>query len=369
MQNKRVCALIHTGAIIHNYNEIKKQIPHGTAVMPVIKADAYGHGALTFANLLKDEADYFAVATVDEAVELRIKGITNPILVLGHTFSEEQEDAVKNDIILTVTSYEDAVSISDIAKALGKEAKVHIAVDTGMRRIGFKSEEESVAIIEKIASLKNIKIDGVFTHFATADEADKSFTKVQAKRFFDFVKELDAGYIRHCGNSAAIMQHKETSFDMMRPGIILYGLYPSDEVDKSVLELKPVMELVSHVSYVKDIEKGDAVSYGRTFVADKKMRIATIPVGYADGYPRLLSNKGRVIINGKYAPIVGRICMDQFMVDVTDIENVQVGTKATLMGSDGETSVTADEIAFLTGTINYEVVCGVSKRVPREVVE
>ena len=337
--------------------------------MPVIKADAYGHGALTFANLLKDDADYFAVATVDEALELRNNGITNPVLVLGHTFREEQADAIKNDIILTVPSYEDAVNISEIAQSVRKEAKVHIAVDTGMSRIGFKPDEESLGIIEKITSLKNLTIDGVFTHFATADEADKSFTKVQAERFFNFVKDLDAEYACHCGNSAAIMQHISASFDMMRPGIILYGLYPSDEVDKSVLDLKPVMELVSHVAFVKNIEKGDAVSYGRTFVAHKEMRIATIPVGYADGYPRLLSNKGRVIMNGKYAPILGRVCMDQFMVDVTDIEDVQVGTKVTLIGSDGECSVTADEIASLAGTINYEVVCGISKRVPREVVK
>ncbi len=369
MKNKRVCARIHTGAIIHNFNEIKKQIPCGTDIMPVIKADAYGHGALTFANLLKSEADYFAVATVDEAVELRSNGIKNPVLVLGHTFPEEQEVAVANDVIMTVTSYDDAVSISDIAQLQKKEASIHIAVDTGMGRIGFKPDRESIKTIEKIASLKNLKIDGAFTHFATADEEDKSFTKVQTERFFDFVKELDAEYIRHCGNSAAIMQHKSASFDMMRPGIILYGLYPSDEVDKSVLDLKPVMDLISHVSFVKNIGKGDTISYGRTFAADKEMRIATIPVGYADGYPRLLSNKGRVIINGKYAPIVGRICMDQFMVDVTDIKNVCVGTEVILMGSDGECSVTADEIAHLTGTINYEVVCGISKRVPREVVE
>ena len=369
MKNKRVCARIHTGAIIHNFNEIKKQIPYDTYIMPVIKADAYGHGALTFANLLKGDADYFAVATVAEAVELRCNGIINPVLVLGHTFPEEQEEAVANDVILTVTSYDDAVSISAIAQSQKKEALIHIAVDTGMGRIGFKPDEESIAIIEKIASLKNIKIDGVFTHFATADEADKSFTKVQAERFFNFVKELDAEYICHCGNSAAIMQHKSASFNMMRPGIILYGLYPSDEVDRSVLDLKPVMELVSHVSFVKNIGKGDTVSYGRTFVADKQMRIATIPVGYADGYPRLLSNKGRVIINGEYAPIVGRICMDQFMVDVTDIENVKVGDKVILIGSHGDKTVGADEIARLTGTINYEVVCGISKRVPREVVE
>ncbi len=369
MQKKRVCAYIHTGAIKHNFNEIKKQIPCGTNVMPVIKADAYGHGALTFANILKEETDYFAVATVDEAIELRNSGIVKPLLVLGHTFPEEQEDAIRNGVILTVSSYEDAVNISGMAQELKREAVVHIAVDTGMSRIGFKPDEESKAIINKIASLEKIRIDGVFTHFSTADEADKSFTNLQTERFLEFTKDLSAEYILHCGNSAAIMQHKSASFDMMRPGIILYGLYPSDEVDKLVLDLRPVMELISHVAFVKTINKGDSVSYGRTFVAEKEMRIATIPVGYADGYPRLLSNKGRVIINGKYAPIVGRICMDQFMVDVTAIDDVQTGTKVILMGNSGECSVTADDIASLTGTINYEVVCNISKRVPREVVE
>lgn len=369
MLNKRVCAYIHEDAIRHNFEEIKKQIPCETRIMPVIKADAYGHGALTFANILKEEASYFAVATVDEALELRNNGIENPILVLGHTFPEEMEVAVKNDIILTITSYDDAVTASEIAKKLGKKVAVHIKVDTGMSRIGFLPNEESKEIIKEISLLKNLIIDGVFTHFATADEEDLSFTEIQKKRFFEFTKELSSEYTLHAGNSAAIMQYKSASFDVMRPGIILYGLYPSAEVARSVLELEPVMELVSHVAYVKSIKPGDSVSYGRTFTADKNMRIATIPVGYADGYPRLLSNKGRVIINGKYAPIVGRICMDQFMVDVTDIENVKVGDKVILMGRDKDLNITADEIASLTGTINYEVVCDISKRVPREVVK
>ncbi len=369
MLNKRVCAYIHKDAIKHNFKEIKKQIPCGTAVMPVIKADAYGHGALTFANILKEDVSHFAVATVDEALELRKGGIDTPILVLGHTFLEEMPDAVTNDITLTITSLSDAVNLSQVAQKLGKEAEVHIKVDTGMSRIGFLPNEESKKTVKEIALLKNIKVKGVFTHFATADEADLSFTKVQAERFFEFANDLNAEYMLHAGNSAAIMQYKSASFDMMRPGIILYGLYPSDEVDRALLDLKPVMELISHVAYVKTIKKGDSVSYGRTFIAEKEMKIATIPVGYADGYPRLLSNKGRVIINGKYAPIVGRICMDQFMVDVTDIDNINVGDEVILIGTQGDKTVGADEIANLTGTINYEVVCNISKRVPRDVVE
>ena len=225
----------------------------------------------------------------------------------------------------------------------------------------------------KIASLNNLCIEGIFTHFATSDEADKAFTKLQAERFSHFKNLLEARNIDvkiyHCANSGAIMQHGEFSFDMMRAGIILYGLYPSAEVDKSVLDLIPVMELKSHVAFVKSIKKGDSVSYGRTFTADKDMKLATIPVGYADGYLRLLSNKGRVIINGSYAPIVGRICMDQFMVDVSHIEDVKKGDEVVLIGKQNELSVSADEIARLTDTINYEVICNISKRVPREVIE
>lgn len=368
MLNKRVCVYIHENAIRHNLNEIKKQIPYGTSIMPVIKADGYGHGALTFANILKDDTSYFAVATVDEAVELRKGEIGNPVLVLGHTFPEEAEEAIKNDVILTITSYDDAVTVSEMAQKLDKKATVHVKIDTGMSRIGFPPTEESKKMIKKIALLKSITIDGIFTHFATADEIDKSFTKIQAERFFEFTKDLPAEYTLHAGNSAAIIQHKYASFDMMRPGIILYGLYPSDEVDKSVLDLMPVMELRSHIAFVKTIKKGDTVSYGRTFTAENDMKIATIPVGYADGYPRLLSNKGRVIINGNYAPITGRVCMDQFMVDVSHIDGVKAGDEVILIGQKDGLSVSADEIAKLTGTINYEVTCNISKRVPREVV-
>ncbi|MBQ8808508.1 MAG: alanine racemase [Clostridia bacterium] len=368
MQNMRVCARIHTDAIRHNFNEIKKLLPSSAKIMPVIKADAYGHDMLTFANLLKNEADYFAVATLQEAVELRKNKVDIPVLILGHTFSQEYEEAIKNDIILTVISYEDAVCISHTAVKLGKTALIHIKVDTGMSRIGFMPNEESADIVKRISLLENITIDGVFTHFSTADEKDKSFTQIQIEKFFEFTQKLGGDYIRHCGNSAAIMQHSSAYFDMLRPGIVLYGLYPSGEVDKSVLKLMPVMELESHVALVKTIEKGAAISYGRTFVAEKEMKIATIPVGYADGYPRLLSNKGRVIINGKYAPIVGRICMDQFMVDVTDMD-VSVGDKVTLMGNQGKCCISAEEIAQYAQTINYEIVTCIGKRVPREVVE
>lgn len=372
MQYSRVTALISKAAIRHNIENIKKLVPDGVKIMPVIKADGYGHGVVLFADVLEDVSDYFAVAIIEEAIQLREHGVKIPIMLLGYTNPVSFEMAIENDITVTILTFEDAQKMSEIAKQVGKIAKIHIPVDTGMSRIGFASDENGADEVSKIASLDNVFLEGVFTHFATSDEENKEFTKLQAKRFEEF-KELllfrgVKPQIFHCANSGAIMQHSEYSFDMMRPGIILYGLYPSDEVDKSVLDLIPVMELRSHIAFVKTIKKGDTVSYGRTFIAKKDMKIATIPVGYADGYPRLLSNKGRVIINGNYAPIVGRVCMDQFMVDVSHIDGVKAGDEVILIGRQNGLSVSADEIAKLTGTINYEVTCNISKRVPREVV-
>lgn len=372
MQYSRVSALISEKAIRHNFENIKKLVPDGVKIMPVIKADGYGHGATFFADVLEDMSDYFAVAIIEEALELRSHGVKIPIMLLGYTNPVYFETAIKNDITVTILTYDDAVAMSKIAKTMGKTAKVHIPVDTGMSRIGFTPDEKGADEAERIASLDNILLEGVFTHFATADEENKEFTKLQAKRFGEFKELLSLRNVKpaifHCANSGAIMQHNEFSFDMMRAGIILYGLYPSDEVDKSVLDLVPVMEIRSHISFVKAIHEGDTVSYGRTFTAEKDMKIATIPVGYADGYPRLLSNKGRVIINGHYAPIVGRVCMDQFMVDVSHIDSVKTGDEVILVGQKDGLYVSADEIAKLTGTINYEVTCNISKRVPREVV-
>ena len=341
--------------------------------MLVIKADGYGHGAIFFADVLENMSDYFAVAIIEEALELRNHGVKIPIMLLGYTNPVYFETAIEKDITVTILNYDDAAALSEIAGKMGKTAKIHIPVDTGMGRIGFTPDEKGADEVAKIASFDNVLLEGVFTHFATADEEGKEFTRLQAKKFGEFKELLSLRDVKpeifHCANSGAIMQHNEFSFDMMRAGIILYGLYPSEEVDKSVLDLTPVMEIRSHISFVKTIQKGDTVSYGRTFIADKEMKIATIPVGYADGYPRLLSNKGRVIINGKYAPITGRVCMDQFMVDVSHIDSVKAGDEVILIGQKDGLSVTADEIACLTGTINYEVTCNISKRVPREVVK
>ncbi len=372
MQYSRVTALISKEAIRHNFENIKKLVPDGVKIMPVIKADGYGHGADVFADVLEDVSDYFAVAIIEEALELREHGVKIPIMLLGYNNPIYFKTAIENDITVTILNFQDALEMSETAKQLGKTAKIHIPVDTGMSRIGFTPDEKGADEVSRIASLDNILLEGVFTHFATSDEKNKEFTKLQAKRFEEFRGLLSLHGINpeifHCANSGAIMQHNEFSFDMVRAGIILYGLYPSEEVDKSALDLVPVMELRSHIAFVKTIKKGDTVSYGRTFTAEKDMKIATIPVGYADGYPRLLSNKGRVIINGNYAPITGRVCMDQFMVDVSHIDEAQAGDEVILIGQEDGLCVSADEIAKLTGTINYEVTCNISKRVPREVV-
>ncbi len=365
----RACAKISRKALINNITQIRKTVPENTLVMTVIKADAYGHNANLVSKVLDPYADYFAVATVDEAISLRRNAITKPIMLLGYTTPACFEDAVKNNISLTVFTLDAAKKLSVVAKGMNMTATVHIAIDTGMGRIGFACTDESARDIKTISELANIKLEGIFTHFAAADEKDRSFTNLQAEKFAQFLNELEKEGvsipIKHCANSAAIIEYPELSFNMVRMGIVSYGLYPSDEVDKTRLSLIPAMELISHVIYVKKIGKGDSVSYGRTFIAEKEMTVATIPIGYADGYPRILSGKGRVLVRGDFAPILGRICMDQLMIDVSDIENVQEGDEVKLIGVQGENEITADEIASLSQTINYEIVCGIGKRVPR----
>ncbi len=355
MKYHRVYAEIDLGAIRNNLINIKKRVKKKLLV--VIKANAYGHGAMRVAEAMCDIADYFAVATIEEAIQLRENGIKTPILILGYVSPEYFSDLVKYDIDQTVFDYESARLL---AKAGGK---AHIAIDTGMSRIGFAPNDESVEIIKKINALEGIKIEGIFTHFATADEEDKSFANKQFEIFVDFVKRLEENGvcvpIKHIANSAAIIDMPEATLDMVRCGIITYGLKPSDEVGD--IELTPALKLKSHVVNVKTVPKGTPVSYGRTYVTDSERVIATVPVGYADGYPRALSNKGRVVINGKYAPITGRVCMDQFMVDVTDIPNVKVGDTVGLI----DDMIPCEEIARIEGTINYETVCKISDRVTR----
>lgn len=370
MNPSRVFCTVDLDAICTNVKNIMKKTGDDVAVMAVVKTDAYGHGAVAVSHALsRIGVDSFAVATIDEATELRNSGIRNPILILGYVFPNDLQAVLEYDIMTTVFSFDSAKLISDYASKCGKTAKIHIKLDTGMGRIGFIPSNESLKEIEKIFSLSNIEVDGIFTHFACADEKDKTSARAQAKLFSNFVKELEAKGMsfkrKHICNSAGIMEFPDCYYNMVRSGIITYGLYPSDEVEKDNLELIPALELKSHVAYVKEVDAGFTVSYGSTYTTTGKTKIATIPVGYGDGYPRILSNKGRVLVHGVYAPIIGRVCMDQFMVDVTDVDGISQGDEVVLIGSQGDNRISVEEIAELANTINYEIVCGINKRVPR----
>lgn len=364
----RVCALVDLNTIRNNVFQIINNIPNGTKIMPVVKADGYGHGAIEVARCLLDISFGFCVATIEEALELRNAGIKKPVLILGTLSANSFEEAVLNDISVNIYTEEMAKELSRVCETHKKKASVHISVDTGMNRIGLPFNEKGIDEALKIASYKNLSLDGIFSHFATADMKDKTVAILQSKRFTEFFSRLkekgvNPQYIHIC-NSAAICDFENCALSLVRPGIIIYGYSPSGEVSKN-LGIKPAMELKTRVSHIKQVEAGEGISYGHTYVTKEKRTIATIPVGYADGYPRLLSNKGRVIINGFYAQIVGRVCMDQFMVDITDIPNVSVEDEVILIGTQGDKSVTADEIAELCGTISYEILCGISRRVPR----
>ncbi len=365
----RVMANINLDAIYENVANAKKLLNPGTKLMAIIKADGYGHGAVQVAEMLGDLADAYGVAILEEGVELRRAGFDKPILILGYTPEPLYETMINEKISTAVFEYDMAEKMSKKACQMGKEAIIHIALDTGMSRIGFKTDDESFEIIQKISKLPNIKIEGCFTHFATMDEIDKSKAMVQFEKYSKFTEKLkNAGIdipVCHVSNSAGIMEKPEVNLDMVRDGICIYGLYPSEEVDKDKLKLTPAMELKSFVSYVKILEPGVEIGYGGTYTTSKKTKVATIPVGYADGYPRSLSNKADVIIHGKRVPIIGRICMDQFMVDVTDLENVQTGDVVTLFGRDGDEYISIEEVADMSGSFNYEFVCDIGKRVPR----
>ena len=370
MSTFRYYADIDFDALAHNVSEIRRRIGERTKLCSVIKANAYGHGAVEFAQFLENGyTDWFAVSSVDEGLELRNAGIKKPVLVLGTTFECQYKEAIKNDITLTVYTYDSAKRLSEAAVLCNKTANVHIKLDTGMGRIGFSVCEASADAIAAIAGLENIDVEGLFTHFACADMEDRETTNRQIKKYKKMVDMLlDRGIdipLKHCANSAGIMEYSEVHMDMVRAGIILYGLYPSDEISHETIDLKPVMSLKSHIAYIKTIPAGTAVSYGGTYVTDKETVLATIPVGYADGYFRSLSNKGSVLIHGQYAPICGRVCMDQFMVDITDIPEVHEGDSVVIMGRDGDQMLSAEEISSLAGSFNYELVCEVSRRVPR----
>lgn len=367
----RVYAKIDLDAIAYNMEQMKQNIRPETKVMAVIKADGYGHGAVQIAEMM-ERWNYiwgFAVATLDEAVVLRTEGIQKPILVLGCVFPDQYMEMLKHEIRMNIYTEEMAESISRMAAREGKTAYMHIKLDTGMSRLGFGINEQSAETIKRISKMPNVNMEGIFTHFTKADEKDKSFTKKQIQEFVWMTERLKEKNVRftyeHCSNSAGIIDVPEANFDIVRAGISTYGLYPSEEVDKTNVKLKPALALKSHVAFVKEIERGTPVSYGGTFVAKEKMKIATIPVGYADGYPRSLSNKGYVLICGKKAPILGRVCMDQFMVDVTQIEGVSFGDKVTMIGKDGNEILPVEVLSELSGRFNYEFVCDLGKRIPR----
>ena len=370
-KNNRVKAVISLDAVEQNFREMRKNIAEDTKMIAVVKADAYGHGAVPIAHLIENH-DYiwgFAAATAEEAVHLRQAGITKPILILGIVFDEYFPELVQYDIRPAVCEYDEAKKLSDEAVLQNKTVHIHIALDTGMTRIGYADIPESVEEIKKIAELPNLEIEGMYTHFARADEYDRSPAMVQLERYQDFSKRVEeAGVdipLHHCSNSAGIIRVPEANLSIVRAGITIYGIYPSSEVERDIVKLAPVMELKSHITYVKDVPAGAAISYGGTYVADKKKRVATIPVGYADGYPRQLSNKGWVLIHGKKAPILGRVCMDQFMADVTEIDNVKKGDEVTLLGRDGDEFISIEEMGDLCGRFSYEFACDISPRVPR----
>ena len=367
--NGRITAYIHMDAVAFNFEKMKNHLEDDKKIIAVVKADGYGHGAVPVAELIEDY-DYiwgFAVAAVEEGMALREAGITKPILILGYSFEEDYATMAANEMRPAIFTWEMAAAFNEAAKKLGICAPIHLAVDTGMSRIGFADTEESIETAVRISQLPHIQIEGAFTHFSKADELDKTYTHMQLNRFEQFCNQLEAHglkqFLRHCSNSAGILEIPEAHLDMVRAGITIYGLYPSDEVSRE-MPLKPAMELKSHIICLKTIDAGTPVSYGGTFVAEQPMRVATIPVGYADGYPRSLSSKGFVLIRGKRAPIIGRVCMDQFMVDVTEIE-AELLDEVTLLGRDGDEEITVDELGELSGRFPYEFVCVIGKRVPR----
>lgn len=376
----RVYAKIDLDAIRYNLESMRRNIPDGTKIMAVIKTDAYGHGAVPIAQMLED-VDYiwgYATATAEEAFELRDNGVKKPILILGYTFPYAYERMLSENIRPTVFRLDMAKELSDCGKKLlekgviSETPAVHIAVDTGMSRIGITPDDKGTEFIKEVMKLKGISIEGIFTHFARADEKDLSNAKEREKVFADFVKNTEDKtgikfLLKHCANSASIISVPESSMDMVRAGVTMYGMWPSDEVARDIIDLKPTMELISHIVMVKEVPANTPVSYGGTFVTEKPTRIATIPVGYGDGYPRSLSNKGFVLIRGKRACILGRVCMDQFMVDVTDIPDASEGDEVVLIGRDKSSGdeITAEFLGDLSGRFNYELTCDISKRVPR----
>ncbi|MDE6372311.1 MAG: alanine racemase [Clostridia bacterium] len=356
---------IDVKALRHNICIARDKVGNDVKIMCLVKANAYGHGAVAVAKYCQDLLDYFGVATIDEGMQLRQNGVDLPILIVGDIAKSRYEDAIDFDIDITAHSLECATSLNEFCKSVGKSAKVHIAIDTGMGRIGFLPEEVDQAV--EVCSLDNLEIKGIFTHFAKADEVDKSYTYMQKRKFDEFVERIkrkgaDVG-LRHVANSASILDVGYCNCDMVRMGVMTYGLSPSPVVNGK--SLRPAMSWHSHIVHIKSLPKGRYVSYGGDYVTQDETLVATVAVGYGDGYPRVLSGRSSVLVNGQRAPVIGRICMDQMMIDVTHIEDAKVGDIVTLMGRQGSQTISAEELAGLAGTINYEIVCGIAQRVPR----
>ena len=367
----RIQAEISFDAIDHNLEVMSRRLGDETMLCAVVKANSYGHGALQIARHIQHRKNLwgFACATCEEAMELRHGGIMKPVMLLGYAFPESYDDIVDYDIRACVFDYESAQALSEKARQLAHDVFIHVALDTGMSRIGFADTEASVETIAKIAALPRIRLEGLFTHFDRCDEKSLAPAQVQLIRYLHFANLLEDKGIKipilHASNSAGIMRFPEAKLDLARAGITLYGLMPSMEVAAEMTDLEPVMRIVSHVTHVKTVPAGVAVSYGGTYVTQKETRIATVPVGYADGYPRSLSNKGEILIAGKRVPIIGRVCMDQFMADVTELDDVKVGDEVVLLGRQGEECLSAEELGEKSGRFNYELVSCISMRVPR----
>ncbi len=368
-QYTRVYARIDLDAVKRNMSSMRAALEDDVKIMGVVKTDGYGHGAVPVAQAIEPYVSGYAVATIEEARNLQRHGTEKPILILGVTHPDDYGRLIKNGIRPSVFTMEQAQLLSSAAVGMGKTAMIHLAVDTGMNRIGMSCGPEGAELAAAIGELPGIFVEGIFTHLSRADESDKTSARRQMKRYADFLEMARARGltvpVRHISNSAGILDMPGTHYDMVRAGISIYGMYPSDEVDKSRVPLWPAMSLLSRVTYVKEIGTGEEISYGGTFVTDRVTKVATVPVGYGDGYPRNLSGKGYVLIHGKRAPILGRICMDQFMVDVTDIPGVREEDEVTLIGRDGNECILVEDLARLCGGFHYEIVCDIGKRVPR----
>ena len=373
---QRVWAEVDLDAIWENMVHMKENIAENTKILAVIKTDGYGHGGVPIAKML-EQLDFmfgYAAATYEEAHVLREAGVKKPILILGYTFPYCYEELIREEIRPAVYRRDTVEELAAAAAKVGQKAKVHIKVDTGMGRIGITPDEEGLEFVRFLIEHPELEVEGIFTHFAKSDEADKTSANHQLELFQNFIDKIQTELgitipVKHCSNSAAILEMPQANMDMVRAGITTYGLYPSEEVSKDIVPLRAAMSLYSHIVYCKTIHAGQSVSYGGLFTAQKDTRVATIPVGYGDGYPRSLSGKGYVLIRGKKAPILGRVCMDQFMVDISEIPGVMEGDKVTLLGVDGTERITAEELGELSGRFNYEFVCDLGKRIPRVYIQ